>query len=351
MPSNDPMPLNSVLLKQLHTFALSASASHVVFAETNEQIISAWQHANQHDQPFLLLGEGSNVLFIEDFTGTIVFNRIKGISINETDSCWHAHVGAGENWHYLVSSLLEQGIVGLENLALIPGCVGSSPIQNIGAYGVELNKVCSYVDLLDLTTGRITRISASACEFGYRDSIFKYQYREGYAIIAVGFELTKDWQPTLSYGELKLLDKESVTAKQIFDTICQMRKAKLPDPKVTGNAGSFFKNPIVDQTIADNILSRYPDAPVYRQHDNSLKLAAGWLIDLCGLKGYQIGGAAVHQNQALVIINQDNATAQDIMDLSYYIRLTVAEVFNVWLEPEVRFIGAYGEVDAVESLS
>lgn len=345
------MPPNKISLQKLHTFSLPVFAENVVHAENIEQIIAAWQVANQEDKPFLLLGEGSNVLFLDDFPGTIVFNRIKGISIMETSSDWHLHIGAGENWHILVSEMLKQGIRGLENLALIPGCVGSAPIQNIGAYGVELNSVCDYVELLNLTTKKICRISTKDCQFGYRDSIFKHQYKEGYAIIAVGLILSKNWQPVLNYGDLKLLDPKTVTAQQVFDTVCHMRKTKLPDPHITGNAGSFFKNPIVSQLIADRILSRYADAPVYPQHDGSVKLAAGWLIDRCQLKGFQIGGAAIHPNQALVIINQGNATPQDIADLAYYIRHKVAESFNVWLEPEVRFIDAYGEVDAVESLS
>lgn len=342
---------NRVSLQKLHTFSLPVSAKGVIHASGPEEIISAWQEANQRDLPFLLLGEGSNVLFLEHFNGLVVFNRIKGIDITETETGWNVHVGAGENWHNLVSYLLDKNVPGLENLALIPGCVGSSPIQNIGAYGVELKNVCSYVDLLDLTMRKIKRIYADDCQFGYRESIFKHQYKYGYAIIAVGLILPKAWKPVLNYGDLKRLDPATTTAREIFDTVCRMRRSKLPDPVVAGNAGSFFKNPIVSESAANAILAKHPDAPVYPQKDGSAKLAAGWLIDRCGLKGFSVGGAAVHENQALVIINKNGATSQDIVDLAYLVRRKVAEVFNVLLEPEVRFIDAYGEVNAVEYLS
>jgi UDP-N-acetylmuramate dehydrogenase len=342
---------NKTSLQPHHTFSLPASAFRIVIAEAKEQLIAAWYESNQEDQPFLLLGEGSNVLFLEDFNGTVVFNRLKGMTVEENESFWRLHVGAGENWHTLVETTLQQGINGLENLALIPGCVGSAPIQNIGAYGVELKQVCEYVDLLNLTTKTVMRISANDCQFGYRDSIFKHQYKEGYAIIAVGFCLPKVWQPILTYGELQSFDIETVTPQQVFDAVCHMRRTKLPDPAINGNAGSFFKNPIVSRAEADSMLSSHPAMPVYPLSDGTVKLAAGWLIDRCQLKGYRIGGAAVHQNQALVLINQENATPQDVADLAYYVRHRVFDVFGVWLEPEVRFIDAFGEVNAVEYLS
>ncbi|CNF23708.1 UDP-N-acetylmuramate dehydrogenase [Yersinia nurmii] len=338
-------------LKNLNTFALSAYATHVVSIESVSALTVAWNEAKASNQPVLLLGEGSNVLFIENFSGTVLLNRIKGIQCREDDTAWYMHVGAGENWHQLVCYSLQQQMVGLENLALIPGCVGSAPIQNIGAYGVELQKVCEYVDLLDLNTGEVRRLLAEDCAFGYRDSIFKHRYGEGFAIVAVGIKLNKDWKPTLGYGDLTRLNPSTVTAREIFDSVCAMRRSKLPDPNVTGNAGSFFKNPIVSAEKAAEILRTYPNAPHYPQADNSVKLAAGWLIDQCALKGHRIGGAAVHQQQALVLINLDDASSQDIVDLASHVRQQVALKFAVWLEPEVRFIAASGEVNAVESLS
>lgn len=338
-------------LQEKHTLALPVNARSVTIADSKEQIIDAWKKANQSDNPFLLLGQGSNVLFLEDFNGYVVINAIKGIEIQELDDDWLIHANSGENWHELIRYLLDKGIAGLENLALIPGCVGSAPIQNIGAYGIELKNVCAYVDLLDLTTGKIRRLTAEECEFGYRESIFKHQYRDGYAIIAVGLLLPKQWQPILTYGDLKSLDPNNVTPKAVFDCVCHMRKSKLPDPAELGNAGSFFKNPVVDEKLAQQILETNPNAPMYKQDDGTVKLAAGWLIDQCELKGYLIGGAAVHHKQALVIVNLGNATSQDIADLAGYVRCQVAKRFNVSLEPEVRFIAGYGEIDAVEFLS
>lgn len=334
-------------LKPFNTFNLNAMAANIVIAETAEEMVSVWQKSLADRQPLLLLGEGSNVLFLEDYQGTVLVNRIMGIAVRESDDDWHLHVGAGENWHKLVEYTLEKGLAGLENLAMIPGCVGSSPIQNIGAYGVELKHVCEYVDILDLSSGKVKRLTAQDCQFGYRDSIFKHKYQTGYAIIAVGLALKKAWIPVITYGDLISLNAETVTPQQIFDAVCHMRTSKLPNPKVTGNAGSFFKNPVVSAEQAELLKARFPDAPFYPQRDGQVKLAAGWLIDRCDLKGFTIGGAAVHRQQALVLINQQEATGADIVALAHEVRQRVGTKFNVWLEPEVRFIGALGEKDAV----
>ncbi|MFD1803832.1 UDP-N-acetylmuramate dehydrogenase [Mixta tenebrionis] len=338
-------------LKSLHTFAIETTAYKIVIAESPADILIAWRECQQHNLPFLLLGEGSNVLFLRKFSGIVVINRIKGIAVTESENHWHLQVGAGENWHSLVTYTLRQGITGLENLALIPGCVGSAPIQNIGAYGVELKDVCEWVEVLELDSGNITRLTAAQCQFGYRDSIFKHQMQHGHAIIAVGFILPKTWRPVLSYGELARLDIATVTPQQIFEAVCRMRRSKLPDPALTGNAGSFFKNPVIGAEQAAHLLALFPQAPHYPQANGEVKLAAGWLIDQCQLKGYCVGGAAVHQQQALVLINSNNASAEDIVALAHDVRLRVGEKFNVWLEPEVRFIGASGEENAVEVIS
>ncbi len=342
---------HGVPIKHLNTFAIDATAKQIVTAHTEAELTAAWQAAKRLSQPVLLLGGGSNVLFLENFAGTVLLNRIKGIGVSEDNRAWHLYVGAGQDWHELVSYTLDRGMAGLENLALIPGCVGSAPIQNIGAYGVEVETVCEYVDLLDLNSGDKTRLSRDECCFGYRDSVFKHRYRVGYAIVAVGFILSKTWQPVLTYGDLRRLDSHTATPRQVFDTVCAMRRDKLPDPTVTGNAGSFFKNPLVSADAAQNLLRCYPDAPHYPQPDGAVKLAAGWLIDQCALKGYRSGGAAVHEKQALVLINHGHASGQDVVALAHHVRQQVAEQFNVWLEPEVRFIGAEGEVDAVGALS
>lgn len=338
-------------LKSFNTFGIEATARKVILAESAEDLSQAWQESQSAGIPFLLLGEGSNVLFLENYTGIVAVNRLKGIRVSEDDKHWLLHVGAGENWHALVEYSLKNGFSGLENLALIPGCVGSAPIQNIGAYGVELDQICDYVEILNLASGETQQIRGQECQFGYRDSVFKHHYREGYAIVAVGLRLNKVWTPVMTYGDLTRLDPATVTPQEIFDSVCQMRRSKLPDPQVTGNAGSFFKNPIVSAELAAAIASEFPQLPQYLQPDAKVKLAAGWLIDQCELKGHQKGGAAVHRQQALVIINQEHATGQDIVALAHDIRQRVGEKFNVWLEPEVRFIAATGEKNAVEVIA
>ncbi|WP_336222358.1 UDP-N-acetylmuramate dehydrogenase [Citrobacter amalonaticus] len=338
-------------LKAWNTFGIEQRANEIVCVENEQQLLNAWQSANALRQPVLILGEGSNVLFLDTFCGTVIINRIKGIEVTEQSDAWHLHVGAGENWHQLVQHTLQNDMPGLENLALIPGCVGSSPIQNIGAYGVELQRVCDYVDCVELATGKAQRLSAAECQFGYRDSIFKHDYQDRFAIVAVGLRLMKEWQPVLTYGDLTRLDPATVTPRQVFDSVCHMRMTKLPDPKVNGNAGSFFKNPVVTADVAQALLSQFPNAPHYPQADGAVKLAAGWLIDQCQLKGTEIGGAAVHRQQALVLINANNATSDDVVQLAHLVRTKVGKKFNVWLEPEVRFIGQTGEVNAVEIIA
>ncbi|WP_226102741.1 UDP-N-acetylmuramate dehydrogenase [Dickeya oryzae] len=345
------MTSSAISLQAFNSFSLSAFATDVVIIENTTELLSEWQRARQHGLPTLILGEGSNILFLGDFHGIVLINRLKGIEVKETESEWMLHVGAGENWHQLVEYTLAHQIAGLENLALIPGCVGSAPIQNIGAYGVDLKHVCAYVDVLNLNTGEVNRLNAQECRFGYRDSIFKHEYQDGFAIIAVGLCLSKNWKPILEYGDLTRLDPTTVTSRDVFDAVCQMRRSKLPDPKVMGNAGSFFKNPVVPSVIAEHILTHYPNAPHYPQPTGDVKLAAGWLIDQCGLKGYQIGQAAVHDKQALVLVNKGGASSDELIALARYVRNQVAAKFDVWLEPEVRFIAARGEVDAVGALS
>lgn len=341
----------SISLKPFNTFGIESQALRLVEVQTADALSKAWKQAQAENLPVLILGEGSNVLFTEDFDGVVIVNRIPGISVREEKEDWLLHVGAGENWHKLVEYALEAGVHGLENLALIPGCAGSSPIQNIGAYGVELKQVCDYVECIELATGELHRLSVESCRFGYRDSIFKHEYQDRFAITAVGFRLAKMWKPVLTYGDLARLDPATATPRQVFDAVCNMRRTKLPDPRVNGNAGSFFKNPVVSSEQAKTLLETYQDAPHYPQKDGSIKLAAGWLIDKCQLKGHRIGGAAVHRQQALVLINENNATADDIVQLAAHVRQTVGNKFNIWLEPEVRFMGRRGEVSAVEKIT
>ncbi|UDG81302.1 UDP-N-acetylenolpyruvoylglucosamine reductase [Candidatus Profftia lariciata] len=345
------MSNNHTSLTEKTTFKINTQAKNIITITSSDSLIKAWQYALYQEEPVLILGEGSNVLFLEDFIGTVIINRIKGITVTEDNYSWKLHVGAGENWHDLVKYSLAHGIAGLENLALIFGCVGSAPIQNIGAYGIEFQKVCEYVDVLNLYTKKSFRLMAHECQFGYRTSIFMYRYKNGYAVIAVGLHLNKQWHPVLHYGDLAKLSHKYVTPKQVFNYVCHLRRLKLPNPKNTGNVGSFFKNPIVIPAVAEQIKFRYPKVPLYQQVSGNIKLAAGWLIDSCGLKGFQIGRAAVHNEQALVLINLDNATSHDVIKLARVVRNSVAQKFGVWLEPEVRFISSISEIDAIEALS
>lgn len=333
-------------LTPFHTFHLPACAKHIVTVKSADELRREWQRANAENQPVLLLGQGSNVLFLEDFSGTVIINQLHGIEHTQDHDFHYLHVQGGENWHELVKWTLAHGINGLENLALIPGCAGSAPIQNIGAYGVEFEKVCEFVDVLNLHTGETFRLRRDECQFGYRESVFKHQYQHGYAIIAVGLKLAKAWQPVLSYGSLAQLDPQTVTAQQIFEEVCAVRSAKLPNPDEFGNAGSFFKNPIISAAEFDRLQAKFATIPHYPQADGSVKLPAGWLIDQCQLKGFQIGGAAVHTQQALVLINREKATGSDVVALAREVRRQVREKFGVEIHPEVRFIGKEGEVDS-----
>lgn len=339
-------------LKSLNTFAIDVISHRVVTAHTENELLTHWQDAMKKNLPVLLLGEGSNVLFLEDFLGTVLLNRIKGITITEDENAWHLHVGAGEKWHDLVNYSLDLNMPGLENLALIPGCVGSAPVQNIGAYGVELKDVCEYVDILLLDNGKKRRLSAVECQFAHRQSVFMHSYRDNCAIVAVGLKLKKAWKPVLRYADLSKLNANNITPREIFDIVCAIRRRKLPDPEQIGNAGSFFKGPVINAKDAAQLLKCYPDAPHYPQPNGDVKIAAGWLIERCQLKGLKLGGAAVYEKHALVLINDTgHATGDDIAALATYIRQQVAHKFAIWLEPEVRFIAADGEVDAISFLS
>lgn len=338
-------------LLSFNTFGIAANAENIVEITELSQFHAAWRNAQDAGQPVLVLGQGSNVLFLKDFRGTVLVNRLQGIEHKEDANFHYLHVNGGENWHHLVEWSLEQGIFGLENLALIPGCAGSAPVQNIGAYGVEFKDVCDYVEVLDLAQNKTFRLTNAECRFGYRDSVFKHRYGGHFIVVAIGLKLSKNWKPVLKYGALNELDPSAVSAKQVFDEVCAIRRAKLPDPQQIGNAGSFFKNPIVTEEQYQTLRAEYPTMPCYPQSDGFVKLAAGWLIDQCRLKGYQLGGAAVHEKQALVLVNKGNATGSDVVELAHHIRQAVAAKFDVYLVPEVRFIGENGEVNAENTIS
>lgn len=336
-------------LQPYNTFGLQAFARQGIVLNQLEQLteISALQLNEQ--QKLLVIGEGSNILFTEDYDGCAVINRLKGKTVEEKADAWHLHVAAGENWHALVAWTLAQNMPGLENLALIPGTVGAAPVQNIGAYGKEFCLFCEYVDVWDIANQRSQRFAAEECRFGYRDSIFKHVLLDKVIITAVGLRLNKMWQPLLEYGPLKQLTSDC-SAQEIFDLVCNVRNQKLPDPVKLGNAGSFFKNPVVSKTLAHALKQQYPTMPCFDAGDAQVKLAAGWLIDQAGLKGKSLNHAGVHQEQALVLVNLGGATASDIIAVAKWVAETVKAKFDVQLEPEVRFIGSQGEINSLQAI-
>lgn len=335
-------------LKDLNTFAINVTAKKIIFIKTILSLIQVWNIYKLYCTPYIILGEGSNVLFLENYKGIVIINRIKGIKIIERKTMWLLHVFSGEKWHDLVKYTLRMGIFGLENLALIPGCVGSAAIQNIGAYGMEFKYVCQYVDIITLNNGIITRISAQDCQFSYRNSIFKHQYHHGYAITAVGIKLKKKWHPIMFNSLLNSITPIAITAYKIFHVICKIRKAKLPNPKKIGNAGSFFKNPIIDTKTVKKIQSLYIHVPIYPQSNGLVKISGAWLIEKYKFKNIKIGTASIYKKQKLVLINNKNATSKNIIKLANIIQICILKKFNVWLEPEVDFINSEGKVKLLQ---
>ncbi|WP_076416877.1 UDP-N-acetylmuramate dehydrogenase [Shewanella sp. UCD-KL12] len=341
------MPVLEQSLKPFNTFQIEHSCAQLFHAKNKEELTQYCLALYRSDKPFMLLGGGSNIVLTEDFQGAVVRVESKGVLKSEDDNFYYLDVQAGENWHELVETSLLMSIQGLENLALIPGTVGASPIQNIGAYGVELKDVCDWVEYLDLTSGELIRLKAADCDFSYRESIFKKALKTKAVITAVGFKIRKVWQPVLTYGPLKAFDKETVTAKQVFDCICSLRNEKLPDPAVLGNAGSFFKNPVISKARFMRLKEEFNHAVGFTINDEQVKVAAGWLIDNLGLKGYTVGGASVHEDQALVLVNLGKATGSDVVQLAKNIINSVKHVYDITLEVEPRIIGANGEKELV----
>ncbi|SET52347.1 UDP-N-acetylmuramate dehydrogenase [Thorsellia anophelis DSM 18579] len=345
--------------KYLDTFRTALLKRNVKSVSSVIDLIDIYMVYQKHKSDIptspLIVGGGSNLLFVGNYSGPVILNQIKGIQIEEDLDAWYLHVGSGESWHKLVSFTIQKGIFGMENLALIPGTVGAAPIQNIGAYGVEFKEFCDYVEVLDSDTLMLKRLCKDECQFGYRDSTFKQPQNKKLIITGVGFRISKEWKPVLSYGELSKLDPTRVTAQQIYELVIKTRKEKLPDPEHIGNAGSFFKNPIVTKEKLEFLSQKYPDMPFYPIDEKAgydfVKLAAGWLIDKCELKGFELNGAKVHEKQALVLINANNATGKDIALLAKIVQSSVQDKFGVLLEPEVRFIGKLGEVNALKYLS
>jgi UDP-N-acetylmuramate dehydrogenase len=294
-------------------------------------------------EPQLILGGGSNILLTKNLDGLVLKIDFSGIDeVREEPSHIYVRAGAGENWHEFVQYAIKRNWGGLENLSLIPGNVGAAPIQNIGAYGVELKDVFFELEAYDKKEKKVYAFGVNDCRFGYRDSIFKSAEKGRYIILNVTFLLNKIPVLKTSYGaireELKRMGIQSPTIQDISQAVIKIRRSKLPDPAEIGNAGSFFKNPVVDHASFLSLSKKYPDMPAYPHEDKSVKLAAGWLIEQCGWKGYRKGDAGVHVNQALVLVNYGKATGKEILDLSEKITASVLKKFGVHLEKEVNIV-------------
>jgi UDP-N-acetylmuramate dehydrogenase len=325
-------------LQSHNTFGFDVRARFACRIDHEAQLRQAVRDPRAAGLPVLVLGGGSNIVLTRDFDGLVLLMGLHGRRIaRETADAWYVEAAAGENWHDFVTWALAQGLPGLENLALIPGTVGAAPIQNIGAYGLEMAERFATLRAVELATGETIELDAAACRFGYRDSFFRQEGRNRFAITSVTFRLPKAWTPRAGYADLarELAAHEgALTPQAIFDAVVAVRRAKLPDPRVLGNAGSFFKNPVVDALRFDALREREPHIVSYPQPDGSVKLAAGWLIDQCGWKGRAMGAAAVHERQALVLVNRGGATGADILALARAIRHDVRQRFGVDLEAE-----------------
>ena len=333
-----------VSLRELNSFGLPAVARTLVRVRSEADVRRVLADPECGAAPKLVLGGGSNLVFSRDPQAVVLRVEVKGKRlVAEQPDAWIVEAGAGETWHDFVAWTLDQGWPGLENLALIPGTVGAAPVQNIGAYGLELKDRFESLDAVDLVTGRTVTLDARACAFGYRDSVFKRDAREGglagkSLITRVRLRLPRPWQPVLGYLDLERKISETGNtapdARTIFEWVCAIRRAKLPDPAVIGNAGSFFKNPVVSAEQCRDIIGRDPEIVHYPMPDGSMKLAAGWLIDACGWKGKSIGRAGVYERQALVLVNRGGAIGAEVLTLARAIQESVYGRFGIRLEPE-----------------
>lgn len=322
-------------LSALNTLGLRSIAEQFVAITEPGQIPALIDYSSQRRLPILWLGGGSNLVLAESVPGIVAQLQLPGIELLESsDQRVVLRVGAGEVWHAFVRWTLEQGYFGLENLALIPGSVGASPVQNIGAYGVEVCELIECVDAYDSKTQQWVSLATDECQFGYRDSLFKRNPGR-FVIASVSFRLSRQFLPKLSYAPLaqRFGEQAEVDALEVFDAVCDIRSAKLPDPAVLGNAGSFFKNPVVSQVQFEKLLAEYPSIPNYPA-DSGRKLAAGWLIEQAGLKGYSDGPVGVHKLQALVLVNYGGASRKDVEALATDVKEEVWDKFGVALEQE-----------------
>lgn len=333
---------NNISLKPYNTFGIDVNAKHFVSVSNIDdlkQILSSKNYPNK-----LVLGGGSNMLLTKDFDGLVIHINLKGISIiSENDNTVIVKANAGENWHNFVLWCIENDYGGIENLSLIPGNVGTAPIQNIGAYGVELKDVFESCEAISLETKSLQSFSKSDCSFGYRNSIFKQKAKGKYIITSVYFKLSKqNHNLNINYGaissELNMMKVSHPTIQDVSKAVISIRESKLPNPKEIGNSGSFFKNPVISKTLFNTLLENFEDIPSYPVSKQEVKVPAGWLIEKAGFKGKRFGNYGVHKNQALVLVNYDDAKGIDILNLSKLIQKTVHRLFGISIEAEVNIL-------------
>lgn len=321
-----------------NTFGIDAKCSRFLEYESDDEAIAVADVLRRVGEPFIIIGGGSNLLLTKDFDGIVVHSAIKGCQqLTASITC-----GSGETFDDIVARSLEAGLYGMENLSLIPGDVGASAVQNIGAYGVEAKDFIVEVEAVEIATGQLRRFSNDECEYGYRDSRFKHDWKNRFLITRVTYGLSRTFQPRLDYGNIRdELARQSITeptAQQLRQVIIDIRNAKLPDPKVTGNAGSFFMNPVVSRAKYEQLAAEYPSMPHYTIDAAREKIPAGWMIDQCGWKGRALGRAGVHDRQALVLVNRGGATGAEIVALCEAIRHDVHQRFGIDIHPEVNII-------------
>lgn len=328
-------------LKLHNTFGIEAFCSYFTELNSINDFLELVCDDIYKQNEKLILGGGSNLLLTKDFKGIVIKNNLKGKEVLfEDDETAIVKVGAGENWNDFVMWSIDNKFCGLENLSLIPGCVGASPMQNIGAYGVEIKDVFDGLEAYDLITGEKRIFTKDECKFGYRESVFKHEYKNKFLITSVSFLLKKKAAVNVSYGAItqELQGIDNPTIKDVSEAVIRIRRSKLPDPALIGNAGSFFKNPEVSYEKYTELKSLFSELVAYELTNGNYKLAAGWLIEQCGLKGYEHNGAAVHNKQALVLVNKNNCTGNDVYELSTLVLKKVDAKFGVLLEREVNII-------------
>lgn len=334
---------SDISLKPYNTFGINASAKYFTAIHCLKDIIELINSDEYKTNEHLILGGGSNLLITKNVNALVIKNELKGIEIvNETADYVFVKCAAGEIWHEFVMWCIAKNFGGLENLSLIPGCTGASPMQNIGAYGVEIKDTFFELEAVHAKTGEVTIFSKKDCEFGYRESVFKRKLKNQFIITSVTFQLLKHPLFHIEYGaikqELDAMKISDLNIQVISQAVINIRSSKLPDPKKIGNAGSFFKNPEVSESIYENLKKTFPNLVAYPLENHNFKLAAGWLIEQCGLKGYRMGDAGIHAFQALVLVNYGNATGSEIYNLSTHVVKTVKDKFAVELEREVNII-------------